>query len=53
MEGLLSIIGLGSFVGMALGYMVGFDHDFGASTQKKMLRLATISLFVFIGCYGK
>lgn len=51
MEGFLSIIGLGSFVGMALGCMIGFDHDFGASTQKKMLRLATVSIFTFISWF--
>lgn len=48
MEGLLSIICLGSFVCMFLGYMVGFDHDFIASTRKKMLRLATVSLFALV-----
>lgn len=48
MEDLLSIIGLGSFLGTALGCIAGFGHDFTAFTRKKMLRLATISIGVII-----
>lgn len=46
MEDLLTFIILGSFVCMFLGYMIGFDHDVTAPTRKKILRLATVSLFV-------
>lgn len=48
---LISIIGIGSFVGMVVGCMVGFNRDVTARTQKKMLRLATVSLFAFISWF--
>lgn len=48
MEDLFSFIGLVSFLGMATGYITGFDHDFVAFIRKKMLRLATISIGALI-----
>lgn len=51
MNGLLFTIGIGSFVGMVVGCMIGFDRDVTARTRKKMLRLATVSLFVFISWF--
>lgn len=51
MNGLISITGIGSFVGMVVGCMVGFNRDITARTQKKMLRLATVSLFAFISWF--
>lgn len=51
MNDLISTIGIGSFIGMVVGFMVGFDRDVTARTRKKMLRLATVSLFVFISWF--
>lgn len=49
MEDLLTFIILGSFFCTAFRYIGGFDHDVIAPTRKKMLRLATVSLFVLVG----
>lgn len=51
MEGLSLFIGLVTLLGMFVGLMAGFDPTLTESTRKNTLRLATISMFVFISCF--